>query len=126
MKWLTFKVQHEPGFRFNLCDLIILVVLVIISLVFYSVTTEGLLYLLPLYVGFTFFVFCNLFRIGNGLEAVWYVPFVPAVIYGSYNVEVLWPLIFSVFVPLTVVLVLYRIFKGPYMGVFYRHIGRGG
>jgi len=33
--------------------------------------------LLPAYLGLTFFLFCNVFRVGNRLEIFWCVPFLP-------------------------------------------------
>ena len=76
MSLLTFKVQKEPGFRFNLTDLIFIILLVITSISIYnSYGRYYSLYLLPLYVGSTFFLFCNVFRVGTRLELVWIVSF---------------------------------------------------
>lgn len=124
MNILTFKVKKEPGFRINLSDLIILIVLGIISYLIYRFTTEGYLFFLPLYIGFTFFLFCNVFRIGNRLEPFWYVPFVLCVIYGLYDLKNLWPVILWICEPLKIILILYRIKKGPYVGIFHR-VGKG-
>lgn len=72
MKFLTFKVQKEAGFRFNLTDLLFIVLLISFSLTLYSyLETFYSLYLLPLYIGFTFFLFCNIFRVGTRLEIIW-------------------------------------------------------
>jgi hypothetical protein len=122
MKWLTFKIQLEPGFRINLTDLIILVALIIISFVIYTITAKGYIFLLPLYIGVTFFLFCNVFRIGNSLEPFWYIPFTITVIYGFYHVENFWTIVLLVGEPLRLFLILYRIIRGPYRGVFYKQI----
>jgi len=122
MKWLTFKVQKEPGFRLNLTDLIILSVLAAISYIIYSITAANYLFLLPLYIGLTFFLFCNVFRIGNRLEPFWYVPFTIIVIYGFFHMEALWPVILCVCEPLRIFLILFRITRGSYRGIFYKEI----
>ena len=35
------------------------------------------MYWLPPYVGLSFFLFCNVFRIGSRMEIFWYMPFNP-------------------------------------------------
>jgi hypothetical protein len=122
MKRLTFKIQREPGFRLNLTDILILLVLTIISFVIYSVTTKGHFFLLPLYIGFTFFLFCNVFRIGNRLEPFWYVPFIGTVIYGLYHMDIFWPVVLWFCEPLKFILILYAMIRRPYRGVFYKQI----
>ena len=69
MKLLTFDIQKNPGFRFNLTDLIFIVLLGFSSVLIYRFFgTFYALYLFPLYIGFTFFLFCNVFRVGTRLE----------------------------------------------------------
>ncbi len=89
MKWLTFKVQRTPGFRFNLTDLGLILVLFAIATILYILLPESSIFWMPLYFGLSFFLFCNVFRIGNMLE------------------------------PIRWLLILYRIRKGPYVGVMY-------
>jgi len=124
MKWVTFKTQLEPGFRINLNDLIVLLILTILSYVIYSMTEEGCIFLLPLYIGFTFFLFCNVFRIGNRLEAFWYVPFTLVTAFGFYHPDYLWTMILWICEPIKIILILYRVIKGPYVGVFHRQANR--
>ncbi len=72
MKFLTFKVQKEPGFRFNLTDLIFIILLILLSaLIYHFLGTYYLFFLLPLYIGFTFFLFCNIFRVKTKIELIW-------------------------------------------------------
>ena len=59
MKWLTFEVQREPGFRFNLTDLIFIALLLLISTVLYLLAMPLLLVWLVLYLGLSFFLFCT-------------------------------------------------------------------
>jgi len=66
------KVKKEVGFRINLVDIIFITLLASASYYLYTIlgSSENL-YLLPLYVGFTFFLFCNVFRLRTKEEFVW-------------------------------------------------------
>ena len=75
VNWLTFENKHSSGFRFNEIDFIFLVASGVLSFFIYNKTPNLSLYLIPLYLVFSFFLFCNVFRIGNKLEAFWYMPF---------------------------------------------------
>ncbi|MEW6264220.1 MAG: hypothetical protein AB1641_14215 [Thermodesulfobacteriota bacterium] len=121
MKWLTFEIQRAPGFRFNLIDLGLITGLAGLSLLLYRLLPEETFFLIPLYVGFSFFLFCNVFRIGNALERVWYVVFILLAAYGLHRPDRLWPLVLLVCEPLKASLILYRIIRGPYVGVFSPH-----
>jgi hypothetical protein len=123
MKWLTFKKQIEPGFRFNLIDLIFLVFLIVLSYLIFTITQEKGFYLLPLYIGLTFFLFCNVFRIGNSLEPFWYIPFLITFWAGFYTRDNFWPLILLICEPLKAGLIIFRIKKGNYIGFFYKQLG---
>jgi len=126
MKLLTFKTQNEPGFRLNLTDLLLLLLLVVLSYFIFTVTRERGLYLLPLYIGLSFFLFCNVFRIGNRLEAFWYVPFIILFLYGYYFMENFWPLVLLVFEPLKAALIIIRIRRGGYEGILYNRLWKYG
>ena len=119
MKLITFKTQHEPGFRLNLTDLIFLLLLMGLSCFIFTVTGDRGLYLLPLYIGLSFFLFCNVFRIGNRLEAFWYVPFIILFLAGFYFMENFWPPVLLVCEPLKAALIITRIRRGGYEGIFY-------
>ena len=118
MKWLTFDVQKEPGFRFNLTDMLLIVCLILTSCFFYWLSPIHYYYLLPLYVGFSFFLFCNVFRIGNNLERIWYIPFIIITVLTFSRPGLYWKLILVICEPLKAGLILYRMIKGPYRGAF--------
>jgi len=122
MKWLTFEIQRTPGFRFNLLDLGMIALLVLLAVFLWQVSANLMFAALPLYVGVTFFLFCNVFRIGNRLEPWWYVPFAITAAYCLYRMEpgLLWWLILVIFEPLKWVLIAYRIVRGPYHGAWSR------
>ena len=66
------KVKKEVGFRINLVDIIFITLLTSVSYYLYTIlgSSENL-YFLPLYVGFTFFLFCNVFRLRTKDELMW-------------------------------------------------------
>ena len=120
MKWLTFKTQLEPGFRINLNDIILLIISAAFTAMLYFFSSERGLFLLPLYIGSTFFLFCNVFRIAWWHEIVWYVPFILTAYYAILHVENFWLVILFIFEPLKVALIIYSMKKGPYVGWLYR------
>jgi len=66
------KVKKEAGFRINIVDIIFIGLLGYASYYLYTVLGDkDNLYLLPLYVGFTFFLFCNVFRLRTKEELIW-------------------------------------------------------
>jgi len=124
MKWLTFKIQKKAGFRFNLIDLSLILFLLLVAWLFYDNAPETGLHYFPIYLGFTFFTFCNVFRVGNRIEPIWYLPFGVMMLWSLYRMEVAWGTILAIFVPLQVALILYRIIRGPYVGIMYERVGK--
>lgn len=124
MKWLTFKIQREPGFRFNLIDLILIVVLVAVAIGWREVFPVQHLYLLPLYVGGSFFLFCNVFRIGNRMEVPWYLTFMALTVYGINQETFPWAMLLGLCEALKWGLIGYKIWRGPYVGAFPQHMKR--
>lgn len=122
MNWLTYRRGHPPGFRMDRVDGLVLAALILLSLAIGWHTTYGGIHWIPLYVGLTFFLFCNIFRIGNRLEPLWYLPFTAAAAYGLYTLDLrlFWLLVLWVLEPLKWILIGYRIIKGPYLGIFSR------
>lgn len=121
MKFLTFDVQKEPGFRFNLTDLIFIVLLGLSSVLIYRFFgTFYALYLLPLYIGFTFFLFCNVFRVGTRMELIWIVSFFIISVISHYFFAQKWfgisALISSL---LQAILILIHIRTEAYKGIFH-------
>ncbi len=126
MKWRTSEIQRSPGFRFNLIDAAVILTLVGVAIGIYVVLPDSSAFLIPLYVGLSFFLFCNVFRIGNRLEPIWYVPFA-IVAAGSIlcqNLTVFWLLAGCLLEPLKWTLIAYRIWRGPYRGVFHGRLSR--
>jgi hypothetical protein len=120
MKLRLFKVQTEPGFRLSLADLSLLAILGGLSAWLRISLPENSLWPLPAYIGMSFFLFCNVFRVGNNAEAFWYIPFVACVLTGINFPDRLWWIILAVCEPVRVAVIAYRILKGPYRGIFAR------
>ena len=124
MKWRTFEIQREPGFRFNLIDLALIAALTAVTLYWRALFPEQHLYLLPVYVGGSFFLFCNVFRIGNRMEPPWYMCFVALTVYGFTQPEFPWLLLLATCEALKWALIGYKIWRGPYVGAFHRQLSR--
>ncbi len=120
MKWLTFRVQREPGFRFNLTDFVLIAVLIGLSAYSFQIYPYHHFYLLPVYIGGSFFLFCNVFRIGNRLESYWYVTFLMLTLALIRAPAIYWPVMLAVCEPLKVFLIVVRIRQPEYVGVFSR------
>ena len=118
MKWLRYN-RESPGFRFNLMDLGLILMLSILSAYIYKVTSLASIAFIPLYLGISFFLFCNVFRIGNRIEPFWYIPFTASAIYGisTENFREFWIIVIYVLEPLKWFLIFFRIKRGPYVGI---------
>lgn len=121
-----FHVKRSPGFRLNLTDVIFIIVLCGLSYFLFYTIPEETLYGIPIYLGASFFCFCNVFRIGNKLEPFWYIPFLITSVYClySFNFKLFWSLTVFVLEPLKWLLIVYHIFCRPYYGVGYQWINR--
>ena len=72
MNFQIFKVQKEAGFRINLVDILFIMLLIGASIFIHKeIGYLDNIYLLSLYVGFTFFLFCNVFRLTTKYELIW-------------------------------------------------------
>jgi len=118
MRWHLYRPPHEPGFRLTLVDIVLLGGAFLLSWSGKGAFSDNSLFLIPGYVGLSFFLFCNVFRIGNRLEAFWYLPFAVLSIYGLQQPEIYWLLVLGICEPLRGALICYRIRKGGYVGIF--------
>lgn len=124
MRLRTFEIQREPGFRLNLIDLGLIAGLAAASAAWYAIFPEQHLYLLPAYVGLSFFLFCNVFRIGNRVEPIWYVAFTAMAVWGLSREVFPWLALLAVCETLKWALIVWRIRRGPYVGAFHRTLAR--
>lgn len=126
MKWLTFEIQRASGFRFNLVDLTLILFLLLLAYTARHFMPQSSLFWIPIYVGISFFLFCNVFRIGNRLEPWWYIPFFAAAVYAlaSLRLELFWWSVLVFFEPLKWGLIIYHIRYRSYHGAFYKYLGK--
>ncbi len=126
MKLLTFKKQTQAGFRLNISDVIFISLLSALSYLLYVILPELSLYLIPIYLGASFFCFCNIFRIGNKLEPFWYIPFVIVSLYclNTFDFPLFWALVLYILEPLKWALIIYSMTQNSYHGLGYKWINR--
>jgi len=126
VKWLTFEIQRTPGFRFNLIDILLIGFLLTLALALFFMLSDSSIYWVPPYLGLSFFIFCNIFRIGNRLEPWWYVPFFGIAIYCllTQDLVLFWWLVLFVLEPLKWGLIIYHVLRRPYHGAFHELINR--
>jgi hypothetical protein len=119
---LTARRGQPPGFRIDVVDVVFLCLLAALSAGLATLPVEGGLAAIPLYLGVSFFLFCNVFRIGNRLEVFWYVPFTLIALYCLHTMDLqrFWSLVLWGLEPLKWVLIVYRVWRGPYHGILSR------
>jgi len=108
--------------RLNLIDLALLAGAGAVSWLAHDAFTAHGLFWIPLYVAGTFFLFCNVFRIGNRLEPVWYLTFATVSAWGLLHPEYYWLAVLAICEPLKLALVIYVIRHGDYHGLGYRWV----
>ncbi len=65
-------------------------------------------FLVPLYIGITFYLFCNVFRVGNAPEALWYTVFIAVTLATMLRPYLYVFLIAVVCVPLQAGIIIWR------------------
>lgn len=120
MKKLPSRSGAPPGFRMDAVDAIFIGLLILLAAgIRAKIGNFGGFWFIPLYLGLSFFLFCNVFRIGNRLEPIWYLPFtllMAACIYAG-RPDLFWWLTLIALEPLKWMLIAYRLIKGPYVGI---------
>jgi len=124
MKWLTWKVQSEPGFRFNIPDLLMILAAAGGTVWLYVTFPESSVFGAPAYLFYSFFLFCNVFRFSNRLEACWYVPFTALTVFtlSRHGLETFWWVVLLVLEPWKWMLVAYGMMRGNYIGAGYKQV----
>lgn len=78
------------------------------SLGLYLLMPGSFYFLVPLYIGITFYLFCNVFRVGNAPEAVWYTVFIAVSLLTFHRPYLYLLLILVVCVPLQAGIIIWR------------------
>jgi len=115
-----FKVKKEAGFRINFVDMLFITLLIFASYYLHTeLGNQENLYLLPLYVGFTFFLFCNVFRLRTKEELIWTLFFLVSSFMSFSFFHESWVLLtFFLSSLLQVVLIGLAISSDGYRGIF--------
>jgi hypothetical protein len=121
-----FQIQRKPGFRLNILDLLFIGGLGGTAYVLHQLQPELSLWGIPLYLGVSFFGFCNVFRIGNRLEPFWYLPFsvIAAYCLSIWDLALFWKLVIYILEPLKWGLIIYHMSCRPYYGLGYHWVNR--
>jgi len=114
-----FQHKREPGFRVNAGDILLIGVCLGIS-AWLSNIGMGPVSWVPAYVVATFFLFCNVFRIGRAQELVWAACFTAVSMAALYLEMPYWETVLPVSIPVTAAVVFWAWRTGSYNGVRLR------
>ena len=114
------RATFRPGFRFSLSDLIFLGVGV--AAAYFAFTLRSLPAVIPAYVIFTFFLYCNVFRIRRTPELIWAVVFTATALASTYFDRPSWGATFATGSFLTVILIVIEMRHPSYHGIFWRFV----
>lgn len=116
-----FINKIQPGFRLNLGDIFFIVFMSLVTFVSYILGLPETISFLPLFVTLSFFLFCNVFRIGTTLEIVWVIFTLPYVLWMiTCNTGII-----TLYLPSCILIVLLTIlsmFLGWYRGYNYEMV----
>ena len=116
-----FTNRIEPGFRLNLGDIFFIIFMLLISFVINVLGFPISISYLPLFITLSFFLFCNVFRIGTTLELIWIILTLPYVLWEiTHDVHVI-----SLYLPpciLIIIVTLCAMWLGWYRGYQYEKI----
>ena len=122
MSGLKFKITKKTSY---LMDAVFILSILFVSFAIYDyIGNYQKLYLIPIYIGFSFFLFSNIFKLSNKQESLWYTPTIVIFLYSifCYSLENLWILIFYISVPIQISLITYHIYSDTYNGIFLKKI----
>jgi hypothetical protein len=68
-------------------------------------------FLIPLYIGLTFYLFCNIIRVGNFQELIWYSVFIAITVLFLHDPRLYITLVLGVCVPIQAGIILWRLRK---------------
>lgn len=109
--------KNGPGFRCSRLDLPVIVISILVAFLAYSWIGQWAL-VLPVVLGH-FFLFCNVFRIGNRLEYVWAGIFLVNVSVWTFLDDLDWLRIMIWQSPVTLLILFIAVRRSNYHGVGY-------
>jgi hypothetical protein len=124
MKLRAFRPQKARGFRLSVPDILIGAAAAGLSWAVTDIPELAILWPLPVHVFATFFLFCNICRIGTRQELFW-LSTITASLAGAYGADVEpYPAILFTTVPSAILAVGWSASAGRYNGVAHQAVGR--
>jgi hypothetical protein len=112
--------EFRPGFRLNVLDCILIGAGAIAA--YFAITLKSLPATIPAYVIFTFFLYCNVFRIRRTPEFIWAGVFTILALTSFYFGQPSWLVVFAVGVALSMILIAIAMRHPSYHGIFWRSL----
>jgi hypothetical protein len=120
---ITKTKRHHvfrPGFRVNTFDFVFLLLGAVAASFGFSL--KSLPAMIPAYVIFTFFLYCNVFRIRRSLELIWASAFTLSALSSFYFEQPSWPIVFGAGLALTIILIAIEMRHPSYHGIFWKFV----
>lgn len=112
------RPDFQPGFRLSEFDFVYLAVGC--AAAYFSFTLRSLPAAIPAYVIFTFFLYCNVFRIRRTPEFIWAGSFTVLALSSFYLGQPSWPIVFAAGIALTTILIAIEMRHPSYHGILWR------
>jgi hypothetical protein len=112
--------EFRPGFRLSVFDFVVLGLGALAA--YFAYTLRSLPAAIPAYVIFTFFLYCNVFRIRRTPELIWAAAFTLAALVTFYFQQRSWLVVFAVGIALSIVLIVIEMRHPSYHGIFWRSV----
>lgn len=114
------RPDFQPGFRLSVFDLVFLCLGAVAACFGFSV--RSLPAMIPAYVIFTFFLYCNVFRIRRTPELIWAGAFTLTALVSSCFEQPSWPIVFAGGMGLSLILIAMEMRHPSYHGIFWRSV----
>jgi len=112
--------DFRPGFRLSGFDCILIGVGVIAA--YFAFSLRSFLVAVPAYVIFTFFLYCNVFRIRRKPELIWASMFTISVLTRFYFGQPPWLVVLGGGIALSIILIAIEMRHPSYHGIFWRSV----
>lgn len=122
MRLRAFSPQKEPGFRLSVFDVALGVSASVASCVIANAEGLAALWPLPIHIYGTFFLFCNVFRIGTRQEFFWCASFVVILGLAMLAGARPYPLVLAFTIPTALLAVFMSARRGKYDGVLQEYV----
>ena len=112
--------EFRPGFRLGVFDCVVLGSGAIAA--YFALTLGSLPAAIPAYVIFTFFLYCNVFRIRRTPELIWAGVFTISALISFYFGQPSWLVVFGTSIALSITLIAIEMRHPSYHGILWRSV----